>query len=236
VATSAQAEQAALTVALTDALEQAWPMLDIEALKHSMPEWQQAVAGIVTQLATASAVSAGDHYTLAREAADIRSAFRPILAQPPSVDYITTKLDIATQGLWSRSLDDEAVTNVKTLVEGVTQELIADAGRDTTVGSIEADAKALGWARVARPTCCAFCRMLAGRGAAYKSKRTAELTETGTKYHPHCHCLPMPIFSPDALLPEHNQQWADEWKQVTKGLSGRAARIAWRRFVENREQ
>lgn len=233
---SAQASQASLSLVLTEALDAAWPLLVIDGLKASMPEWQRAVTGIVTQLSTASAALAAQSYIAQREAAGLTIPFQPVLAPLPSPDQIAASLDYGTRGLWSRSLTDEDVANVKTIVNGLMQEVVADTGRDTTVGAIDDDKLALGFARISSPSCCAFCRMLASRGAVYKSVETASLRKSdGNAYHPHCHCQPMPVFSEDALLPEHSQQWAAEWKQVTRGLSGNAALNAWRQFVEGRQ-
>lgn len=48
------------------------------------------------------------------------------------------------------------------------------------------------FARVPDPNACAFCRMLAARGAAYTSKRSAAVVTTGTRegesFHDDCHC------------------------------------------------
>ncbi|MCT1790635.1 VG15 protein [Dermabacter hominis] len=48
------------------------------------------------------------------------------------------------------------------------------------------------FARVPDPNACAFCRMLAARGAAYTSKRSATAVTTGARegesFHDDCHC------------------------------------------------
>lgn len=49
------------------------------------------------------------------------------------------------------------------------------------------DDRFLGWRRVAEPGACAFCRMLASRGAVYTAV-SVEATEAGKKYHYHCRC------------------------------------------------
>lgn len=240
-----QAQLAALTVALDRALDRAWPLLDVEALSRTLPGWKQAVAGIVTQLSKASATLAGRTYLADRAAAGLTDPFRPPLAPPPPAEQINKTLDWATKDLWTRDLTPEKVTVARTQISGATQKLVADPHRATTRSSILADRFAVGYVRIARPDCCAFCRMLASRGAVYTSAKAAgeakaselygpDAQGVANRYHDHCHCIVRPVFSRDAVLPEHNQQWADEWAEVTKGLFGRAARIAWRRHVEGR--
>lgn len=59
------------------------------------------------------------------------------------------------------------------LLGGGVQRLIADAGRDTIDANAKRDVVSTSWSRVARPGCCDFCSMLAGRGAVYRSKEAA---------------------------------------------------------------
>jgi hypothetical protein len=76
--------------------------------------------------------------------------------------------------------------------------------------------------------------MLISRGPVYKSSRSAEYAD-GDKYHDNCHCYAEPIFSRDqyagSSLYALNRQYAGLWPTVTKGLSGKAALSAWRRFI-----
>lgn len=73
------------------------------------------------------------------------------------------------------------------LVDGGLQRRIANAARETiTLSSIE-DPEAHGWQRHSHGGC-AFCAMVAGRGAVY-SEATA-----GFAAHDHCHCVAVPAF------------------------------------------
>ena len=76
--------------------------------------------------------------------------------------------------------------------------------------------------------------MLISRGVAYKSGRSATYSD-GDKYHGNCHCYAEPVFSydqyADSSLTELNRRYAADWPRVTKGLSGKAAVSAWRRFI-----
>ena len=60
--------------------------------------------------------------------------------------------------------------------------------RNATIDAANADPRFTGWARVAEPGACDWCRMLAGRGAAYESKQIATRTAAGKRYHRRCRC------------------------------------------------
>lgn len=67
-----------------------------------------------------------------------------------------------------------------------------NAGRTTMMKAVPADKDALGWKRITDSDPCDFCKMLATRGAVYKSAKTAgnELN----RYHDGCACVVVPVF------------------------------------------
>lgn len=107
-------------------------------------------------------------------------------------------------------------------------------GRSTLWNAAAADARAIGWIRVSRTgTPCYFCAMLISRGAVYKSEASATYAD-GDKYHDNCHCYAVPVFSRDEYESgdqyQLNREYQDLWPRVTRGLSGKAAMLAWRRY------
>lgn len=64
-------------------------------------------------------------------------------------------------------------STVLSLLGGGVQRLIAGAGRTTIESNAVRDRVRVGFARIPRPGCCAFCGMLASRGAVYPSKASA---------------------------------------------------------------
>lgn len=50
-----------------------------------------------------------------------------------------------------------------------------------------------GYARVTTGSSCAFCVLLASRGFAYASEKSATKTKTGDSYHPNCRCVAVPF-------------------------------------------
>lgn len=68
------------------------------------------------------------------------------------------------------------------------------------------------YARVPKVGACAFCLMLASRGAVY-AKDTVATTESGSRYHDHCHCQGREILR-DEDLPLINRQLQEKWNST----------------------
>lgn len=99
--------------------------------------------------------------------------------------------------------------------------LALDAGRDQVQELVEQDRRALGWMRVTDGDPCAFCAMLASRGAVYKSREAAgfELDPVRgaiNRYHPNCGCQVVPVFTREPLLPETTQRLREQWETAQR--------------------
>lgn len=121
---------------------------------------------------------------------------------------------------------------------------IAQNGARAKLWSVgEADTRSIGWIRVSRTgTPCGWCAMLISRGAVYRTQKAATLKggassyEDGDKYHDNCQCYALQIFSEEQLtssLFDLNREYAEAWPRVTRGLSGKAAVSAWRRYIKS---
>jgi hypothetical protein len=110
--------------------------------------------------------------------------------------------------------------------------------RSTVWSAAEHDRRALGYIRVSRTgTPCGWCAMLLSRGAVYKSARTAEFSD-GDTYHDNCHCGAEPVFTAGQAASGRyalNREYGELWPQVTRGLSGKRAIAAWRRFIRQQQ-
>lgn len=113
-----------------------------------------------------------------------------------------------------------------------------DGGRSEIWASTAKDSEAIGYIRLSRTgTPCGWCAMLISRGPVYKSQASASLAiyGDGDLYHDNCNCYAEPVFSreqyDDSDIYELNRTYSELWPQVTKGLSGKAALSAWRRFI-----
>src|SRR5690606_39139352 len=112
--------------------------------------------------------------------------------------------------------------------------------RSTVWNHSERDRRVIGYIRLSRTgTPCGWCAMLISRGPVYRSKRSAEYAD-GDKYHDNCHCYAEPVFSREqygsSSLYELNRRYEELWPKVTRGLSGKAAVSAWRRFIRQEQK
>ena len=89
--------------------------------------------------------------------------------------------------------------NPKANLLALTDELVKQPARDLMEHS--STASGVAWARIpSGKTTCAFCLMLAGRGAVYHTAEKAG--DLGNKFHAHCDCQIVPIKDPSDW-PEH---------------------------------
>ena len=172
-----------------------WPLLDVTALDRTFPAWLSAVLDVVATSRTAHAQLAAAYYQAAASAAGAPTF------QVATLDTI----DDASRKALVTSLHATAVAMTKTSMRqgipleparrlaltrssGVATRWALAAGRDTITEAATSDPAALGWARVAAPTACQFCRMLAGRGTVYRETTVRFLS------HDHCQCTAQPEF------------------------------------------
>lgn len=101
---------------------------------------------------------------------------------------------------------------VQKRVAGSAKRMVADVSRHTVISN--ALLEDVQWARAAAPGACAFCRMLATRGAVYASKTTA------LKSHDHCACMAYPVRDGEWSPPSYVKQWKQEYKDARDAVGG----------------
>jgi len=190
-----------------------------------------------------SALNGGAYYSRARAAAivageiqDSVEPFAPLVPQVPEVPVLGEILDIA--GPWtmlggiSRGQGvNQAMANAGVLLSGATARIVLQGGRRAVTDSVKADPAAVAWMRTLGPRPCAFCAMLASRGAVYKTEQSA-----GFEAHTHCMCGVAPAFSKNQVARLFDNDLYRLWKKVTQGYSGKNAINAWRRYWDNRPE
>lgn len=92
------------------------------------------------------------------------------------------------------------------------------ASRDTVVAN--AVREGVRWARHASANACGFCRMLATRGAVYRSQELAQ------KSHDGCHCLAVPDRDGLYVPAPYVAQWLDDYNQARGDGARTPAQIA----------
>ncbi|SDJ74642.1 hypothetical protein [Streptomyces indicus] len=121
-------------------------------------------------------------------------------------------------------------------------------GRDLLHTASATDPRVIGWARVTDTDPCAWCAMLASRGAVYRTRDAGQLRgragqtppavdpEDLAKYHDLCHCQVLPIYSRTDWLPEQGRAFRELWDEATQGHTGQDAINAYRRAIEARRR
>ncbi|MFB7672939.1 hypothetical protein ACFC26_16175 [Kitasatospora purpeofusca] len=125
-------------------------------------------------------------------------------------------------------------------------------GRTLIHSASAADRRVLGWARITDADPCAFCAMLASRGAVYRTRDAAVLrgfADSGRrsadvldpeaelqKYHDMCHCQVVPVYSTSVELPDSSRELEQLWRTATRSYSGKAARAAFERALRARRR
>lgn len=179
MATSLRSETAALTRLARRDLDALWRMVARGAAAEVA--LRDLLPTIVEQYGTAGAALAAEWYDEQREKAGVSGQWT---AEP------IRSSDRGSQSLigWAlaAATDDAALA---ALILGGVQRRIADHVRYTVAGNSVADPAASGWQRVARGDGCAFCQMLAGRGAVF-SEASADFAS-----HDDCNCAAVPAWS-----------------------------------------
>lgn len=123
----------------------------------------------------------------------------------------------------------ELQARVISRLSGATQRYVTNAARDTLEEN--ADEEGVKWARHAQADACAFCRLLATRGAAYLSRETAGEVgatgrirgsrEKGSSYHDDCGCVPVPVRAGDTYeYPAYVAAWDIQYAEASTNARG----------------
>lgn len=209
----------------------AWPLYDLDDIEGTWERLEQMLLAIIGSQSPVSAAMSANYYRAFRHVEGAVGGAPTVVASTvPAAELIRSLRYVGVVG--AQKLIDakvpDAAARTLTNVAGDTTRLVMNSGRDTIVDSVQADPRALGWARVTDGNPCSFCRMLASRGPVYRSARG------GFKAHNHCGCTAEPVFHSGAEWPGRAREFKEQWDTATAGKSGREARLAFRQAVEGR--
>lgn len=233
-----RAAQVGLTRLLVRDVRGARRLILPSRLRESVPDWLTAMNAIVAQYARTSAALAADFYEGQREAAGVPGSFTVPVADPPSPEQTEASLRWASKDLWPRDPEEATPAQLQPMdvrlaqaekkAEQVAQKLVTDTGRGTVQEAVRQDRQATAWARSAARGACAFCKMLAARGAVY---------EKGTsvfRAHDGCHCGVVPVFRGQRFeLSPHAREWERIYREFAQGHSGDQLRLFRRALAEH---
>lgn len=158
---------------------------------------------------------AGAYYEAFRRAEVVGGFASPRLADPINVEQITASLNYTGRVMTRKALlagrsPVEARETALVRTSGAVTRHVLAGGRDTIVKSTGEDPRALKWARVTRGEPCAFCAMIASRGAVFLGEDTAEF-----QAHDHCNCQAEPHFE-GSKMPIDSARWRDLYNRAQR--------------------
>lgn len=212
-----------------------WQQLNLRDVRSSWPALRTALASLIRDRFGQSAVLGTDFYRRSRLAAGVLGDTPVATPEAPAAALVDATLD--STGPWSllgRIKTGQplmtATENTGVQMSGAAQRLISNGARQAVMQSVEKDAKAVAWMRVTSANPCAFCSMLAGRGASYVSEKSASF-----EAHNLCQCVAAPVFSREVAEATKDNPMYQQWKQATRGHSGADALKAWRAHWDSQQ-
>jgi hypothetical protein len=230
------AAQALLAAVATRDVLAIWQALNLQDVRSSWPAIRTALAALIRDRSGYAAQLGTAYYRQARQAAGVLGGIPAVSLAPPPEPLITAVLDsTGPYNLLGKIKQGQRVVtaneNTSVQIAGAAQRLITNGARQAVLQSVKADDKAVAWARVTSGNPCAFCALLAGRGAVYRTEKTASFDA-----HDHDRCVAMPVFSHADARATKNNPLYQQYKQATKGTSGGQGAVnAWRRYWDGQQ-
>ncbi len=189
-----------------------WRVVDPLNLGDTIGIFARAAAILAGQGHDQSALIATRYYSLFRRVEIGAPGVAPRPAPRPALDVLVGEIrGAALSGIIEARRAGLTVPGAAqrglVRVAGTIGKLILNGGRRTIITATQTDPQALGWARVTAGGACAFCKMLAARGPAYKSAKSADFESHGG-----CGCTSEVVFKGDSgstQQAEYTQQWRE---------------------------
>jgi len=158
-------------------------------------------------------------YDDTRAAADVAGSFSAQHAALPESGLVQEMISWGVAPLFRPDAPDPGLALSR--LTGGTQKIVASGARDTVEFNVGQDPAQPRFARHASANACAFCALLATRGAVYHWEDTA-----GAKYHDHCHCVAVPVFPGTAYEPApYVKDWESAYTAARADVGGKTKDI-----------
>jgi hypothetical protein len=165
-------------------------------------------------------------------------AYTALLADPWEADAVQGQLNWVLAPLFLAGGPN--FEQAESRLDGKLAWLIGEMGRDTIATSAANDPIGTMYGRHAREDACAFCKLMATRGASYLTEESALFVvgeidprtfgqkraprgprAEGEKYHDECRCVAVPVFPGDTLeTPAYAAGWFDDYKRAARAAGG----------------
>lgn len=213
------AVQGVATLAVAELVVE-WPSLPIDSPTDLAESLTDLLADLYGDFSLMTGALAADFYDTLRGTAGIPEPFVASIAPQIPVERLESSASWAASGAWTdadKALRDSAAT---------LDRMVTERDRETTLLNVEADPSEPRYARVAQPDACAFCALLASRGAVYRSEETAGSVSAsrasrpvGDAYHDWCGCEPVAVWDRSGFeLPDYATPWVDAYDAAREEL------------------
>ena len=225
---------AAIAAAFGPAFLPIWLTLNPRDMSGTLDDTIDQLWPLVYRYSNASAYAARLWYEQNRVDAGVRNPYRLPLEEPPTRDAIESLFRQVTTDLWlppasEQAFVDAVAADTEIVVRKSFEDVILGAARSQTEQAVKRDPRPPRWARIPEPDACAFCMMLATRGAVYASAESAG--DGINRYHSRCRCDVVAVHGRWEYAPEVADA-LDLYKRVTNNVSGKGKARAFRRAWE----
>jgi len=210
------AAQLAVRAGSLENLIKLWKIVDPADLSGTIDTFVQAATLLAGQGFDRSAGTASRYYSLFRRVEGAAGALPAagVAPRPPAAELAADLRGAALKSIVSARRGGLGIEQAKARglirVAGTLAKLVLSGGRRTLITNVQRDPQALGFGRVTSGDPCAFCRTLAGRGAVYKTEKSADF-----EAHDGCACSAEPFFR-GGRPPEQAAEYAREWNEAQK--------------------
>lgn len=213
--------EAVTTLAVRD-LTDVWPTLDLEDAARLQAQMIDLLPLIGDEYANTLGVTSADWYEELRAEA-VGGRYTARIGELPREGQYRALAGWAAQPLYENAGD---YLRALTRAAGGLSRLIRQTGRDTIIENVRQDSRAVRYARATAPGACAFCAMLATRGAVYSEETVRDGGLGGPKWrfktHDWCNCEPVPVFVGDDLeRPSYYDKYEAAYKEAVKRVGNR---------------
>lgn len=197
-----------------------WATLDLADARSVVAALEAFLLGLVGAFGTAAGSVAADWFDEQRELAGARGLYRASLADPLPDEQVRAVARWAGGPLFGAGDPGRALD----LTSGAVQRLVQQGGRDTLHRAVLDDPTEPRWARMPQGvTTCAWCRMLASRGAVYLDRDSAGGDDN--RWHSECDCQPVPVWDGQEL-PYDADAYLQEYTNARAAAGGNPRAIA----------
>lgn len=216
--------QARLAVETTARMSQFWRMLDPENIDATRSAWVQALLAPLEELRGRS-VSLAEVYQRAFQLGEIGTLadYPETIQVDANRRALTVSMEVTGPAAVKTAMGtsgslDQAMAKAFDRAVGAASRYVLNGGREYIAQSILRNPRSQGYTRVTSGRPCAFCAMLASRGAVYKGQSfdssDARFVGAGqVKVHDHCTCQLMSVYQRDEPQTALQQQWDALWRQ-----------------------